>query len=113
MGVLPRFSLFLMVGENKCYVPLLIDCSSKISPVQWRTGLLKRRRMCSPPHPKGEKERGCNILVQAGRQRRTKVVIHVLRALKRTQNTQNMYKRIICGAAATCTGLLPLLFDKP
>src|SRR6266480_4985441 len=31
MGVLPRFSLFLMVGENKCYVPLLIDCSSKIS----------------------------------------------------------------------------------
>jgi len=72
----------------------LLIVAAKYPSVQWRTGLLKRRRMCSPPHPKGEKERGCNILVQAGRRRRTKVVIHVLcvlRALKRTQNTQNMY----------------------
>ena len=56
-----------------------------------------------------------HILVQADRRRRPKAVIHVLcvlRALQRTQNTQNVYKRTICGAAATCTGLLPLQFRK-
>ena len=59
----------------------------------------------------GKRGRGGNILVQADRLRRPKVVIHVwcvLRALQRTQNTPNVYKRTICGAAATCTGLLPL-----
>ena len=83
----------------------------------YTTHLFKSRQMFSLLHPKERKSMGAiSSLVQAGRLRRPEVVVHVLcvlRALQRTQNTQNVYKRIICGVAATCVGLLPLQFEKP
>ncbi len=60
----------------------------------------------------GKRGRGGNILVQAGRLRRPKVVIHVwcvFRALQRTQNTPNVYKRNIFGAEILISSWLPAL----
>ena len=56
----------------------------------------------------------CKFLFQASRwwcsaRRRPQVVeqVCVVRARMRTHNT-HLFKRTVCGAAATCTGILPL-----